>query len=112
MHCLGCSTLHRLHGSGHLLASAAGAPCTLFVQHTCPLLQHLALTINEELSLQEGLLERFEEEVDVTHSKLRVAQKRIKNLLRNPGDCKCTLLAALLMCVLIVIVLVAFKIIL
>ena len=92
--------------------AAAAAPCTSFAQHACRLLQHLALTINEELSLQEGLLERFEEEVDVTHSKLRVAQKRIKNLLRNPGDCKCTLLAALLMCVLIVIVLVAFKVIL
>ena len=74
-------------------------------------LQHLALTINEELSLQENLLEDFEQDVDVSHNKMRAAQKRLKGILRNSGDCKCMLLAICLIAILLVVIIVGFKLI-
>jgi SYP5 family syntaxin len=73
--------------------------------------RHLALTINEELSLQENLLEDFEQDVDVTHNKMRAAQKRLKGILRNSGDCKCMLMAICLIAILLVVVIVGFKLI-
>lgn len=76
-------------------------------------LQHLALTINEELHVQERLLEDFEEEVDVSHNKMRAAQKRIKGVLKgSSGDWRGMLLAAGLVILLVFILLLAFKVIL
>lgn len=78
----------------------------------CVVMQHLALTINEELHVQERLLEDFEEEVDVSHNKMRAAQKRIKGVLKgSSGDWRSILLAAALICLLIFVVLIAFKVI-
>ncbi|DBB14280.1 TPA: hypothetical protein ACH3X3_001218 [Trebouxia sp. C0006] len=75
--------------------------------------RHLALTINEELHVQERLLEDFEEEVDVSHNKVRAAQKRIKSVLKgSSGDWRGMLLAAGLIILLILILLLAFKVIL
>ncbi|KAL3132216.1 hypothetical protein ABBQ32_008806 [Trebouxia sp. C0010 RCD-2024] len=75
--------------------------------------RHLALTINEELHVQERLLEDFEEEVDVSHNKLRAAQKRIKGVLKgSSGDWRGMLLAAGLIILLVFILLLAFKVIL
>ncbi|KAL3156501.1 hypothetical protein ABBQ38_000801 [Trebouxia sp. C0009 RCD-2024] len=75
--------------------------------------RHLALTINEELHVQERLLEDFEEEVDVSHNKLRAAQKRIKGVLKgSSGDWRGMLLAAGLIVLLVFILLLAFKVIL
>jgi len=75
--------------------------------------RHLALTINEELHVQERLLEDFEEEVDVSHNKMRAAQKRIKSVLKgSSGDWRGMLLAAGLIILLILILLLAFKVIL
>ncbi len=79
----------------------------------CCILQHLALTINEELHVQERLLEDFEEEVDVSHNKMRAAQKRIKSVLKgSSGDWRGMLLAAGLIILLVFILLLAFKVIL
>ena len=76
------------------------------------MLQHLALTINEELHVQERLLEDFEEEVDVSHNKMRAAQKRIKSVLKGSSrDWRGMLLAAGLVILLILILLLAFKVI-
>ena len=76
-------------------------------------LQHLALTINEELHVQERLLEDFEEEVDVSHNKMRAAQKRIKGVLTGSnGDWRGMLLVAALIILLMVILLLAFKVVL
>ena len=75
-------------------------------------LQHLALTINEELHVQERLLEDFEEEVDVSHNKLRAAQKRIKGVLkRSSGDWRTMLLVAGLISLLVFVLLLAFNLI-
>ncbi|KAA6419644.1 MAG: Qc-snare Syn8 Syntaxin8-family, partial [Trebouxia sp. A1-2] len=75
--------------------------------------RHLALTINEELHVQERLLEDFEEEVDVSHNKMRAAQKRIKSVLKgSSGDWRSMLLAAGLVILLVFILLLAFKVIL
>ncbi len=79
----------------------------------CAYVQHLALTINEELHVQERLLEDFEEEVDVSHNKIRAAQKRIKGVLKgSSGDWRGMLLAAGLIILLVFILLLAFKVIL
>lgn len=75
--------------------------------------RHLALTINEELHVQERLLEDFEEEIDVSHNKMRAAQKRIKGVLKgSSGDWRGMLLAAGLIILLVFILLLAFKVIL
>lgn len=75
--------------------------------------RHLALTINEELHVQERLLEDFEEEVDVSHNKMRAAQKRIKGVLTGSnGDWRGMLLVAALIILLMVILLLAFKVVL
>lgn len=75
--------------------------------------RHLALTINQELHVQERLLEDFEEEVDVSHNKMRAAQKRIKGVLKgSKGDWRGMLLAAGLIILLVFILLLAFKVIL
>ena len=83
------------------------------LSHGLCVMQHLALTINEELHVQERLLEDFEEEVDVSHNKMRAAQKRIKGVLKgSSGDWRSILLAAALICLLIFVVLIAWKVIL
>ncbi|DBA91861.1 TPA: hypothetical protein ACH3X1_015995 [Trebouxia sp. C0004] len=75
--------------------------------------RHLALTINEELHVQERLLEDFEEEVDMSHNKMRAAQKRINSVLTGSSrDWRGMLLAAGLIILLIFILLLAFKVIL
>ena len=76
-------------------------------------MQHLALTINEELHIQEQLLEDFEEEVDVSHNKMRAAQKRIKGVLQaSRGDWRGMLLAAGLITLLVFVLLLVFKVVL
>lgn len=81
--------------------------------HQHSLLQHLALTIHEELHVQERLLEDFEEEVDVSHNKMRAAQKRIKGVLQgSKGDWRAMLLAAGLIILLVFILLLVFRLVL
>lgn len=67
--------------------------------------------MNEELDLHQSLLEDLNEDVDVVHSRMRAAQKRLNTIMKNSGNCKCTCLAALLSVVLVFVVLLGFKII-
>ena len=62
--------------------------------------------------MQERLLEDFEEEVDVSHNKMRAAQKRIKGVLKgSSGDWRTMLLISGLIVLLIFVLLLAFKVI-
>ncbi len=73
-------------------------------------MQHIALQINEEASLHNRLLGELDEDVDVTSSRLRAAQRRLKVVLRKSGSCKTQLLIFLLLVILVVVVVIGFKI--
>lgn len=45
--------------------------------------RHIALQINEETELQNSLLDDLGDEVDVTHTRLRSAQKRLAQVLKK-----------------------------
>ena len=72
-------------------------------------MQHIALTVNEELGLQARLLDELDEDVDVSHSRLRAAQKRLKHVLATSGNCRSLCITIGLMCVLAVVILIGFK---
>lgn len=72
-------------------------------------LQHIALTINEELSLQERLLDDLEEDVDVSHSRLKAAQKKLGTVMRQSGSCYGLLITIGLMFALMIIIVICFK---
>lgn len=71
--------------------------------------QHIALTIHEELGLQERLLDELDEDVDVTHSRLRAAQKKLNVVMKQSGGCKMTLITIGLMAILMVVIIICFK---
>ena len=48
-------------------------------------MQHIALTVNEELDLQARLLDDLDEDVDVTHNRMRAAQKKLKSVMARSG---------------------------
>lgn len=73
-------------------------------------MQHIALTINEELGLQERLLDELEEDVDVSHSRLKAAQKKLGKVMKQSGTCTSMLVTIGLMLVLMIIVIVGFRI--
>lgn len=72
-------------------------------------MQHIALTINEELGLQERLLDELDEDVDVSHSRLKAAQKKLGAVMRQAGNCRTTLITIGLMFVLMIIIVICFK---
>ena len=76
---------------------------------SCRALQHIALTINEELGLQERLLDELDEDVDVSHSRIKAAQKKLNTVMRQSGNCKSMLITIGLMFVLMVVIVVCFK---
>lgn len=71
--------------------------------------KHIALTINEELGLQERLLDELDEDVDVTHSRLKQAQKKLGVVMRQSGSCKTMLFTIGLMFILMIVIVVCFK---
>jgi len=75
----------------------------------CCSLQHIALTVNEELDLHRRLLDDLDEDVDVTHSRMRAAQKKLKHVMRRAGNCRSMCFMILLMVILAVVIIVAFK---
>ena len=90
------------------LGSSVWASC-----HPCwppRLLQHIALQINEEADLHNRLLEDLDEDVDVTSSRLKAAQRRLKIVMRKAGSCKTQLLIFLLLVILVVVIIIGFKI--
>ncbi|KAF6258200.1 Qc-snare protein, Syn8/Syntaxin8-family [Scenedesmus sp. NREL 46B-D3] len=73
--------------------------------------KHIALTIGEEVDLHTRLLEDLEEDVDVTHSRLRAATKRVRHVLKHSSNWKGGLCIFSLIVVLTLVLLVAFKVI-
>ena len=73
-------------------------------------LQHIALTINEELDLHQRLLDDLDDDVEVSQSRMRAAQKKLKLVMKNSGNCKGLCTSILLMVILAVVVLLGFKI--
>jgi N-glycosylase/DNA lyase len=72
-------------------------------------LQHIALTVNEELDLHRRLLDDLDEDVEVTHSRMRAAQKKLKTVLRRSGNCKTLCFSIMLMVALAVLLVITFK---
>lgn len=50
--------------------------------------QHMAISIDEELTIHNHLLDDLDEDVTVTHSRMRAAQKRVAAILRDSGGCR------------------------
>ena len=73
-------------------------------------MQHIALTINEELDLHQRLLDELDDDVDVSQSRMRAASKKLKLVMKNTGNCKSLCTSILLMVALAVVILVGFKI--
>lgn len=77
----------------------------------CSALQHIALTIGEEVDLHTRLLEELDEDVDVTHTRLRAATKRIRHVIKHNSNWKGGLCIFLLIIMLTLLLLVVFKVI-
>jgi SYP5 family syntaxin len=73
--------------------------------------QHIALTIGEEVDLHSRLLEELDEDVDVTHSRLRAATKRVRHVLKHSSNWKFGMCICMLMVVLTLLLLIVFKVI-
>jgi SYP5 family syntaxin len=73
--------------------------------------QHIALAIGEEVDLHTRLLEELDEDVDVTQTRLRAATKRIRYVLKHSSNWKGGAFIFVLIVVLTLVILVAFKII-
>ena len=61
--------------------------------------------------MQERLLDELDEDVDVTHSRLRAAQKKLGVVMKQSGNCRTTLVTIGLMLILMVVIIVCFKLI-
>ena len=73
-------------------------------------MQHISLAINEELDLHARLLDDLDEDVEVSHSKLRAASKRLRSVMQRSGSFKCTCLIILLGAILVVVIVLALKV--
>lgn len=73
--------------------------------------QHIALTIGEEVDLHTRLLGELDEDVDVTHSRLRAATKRVRHIIRHSSNWRAGMCIAGLVVVLTLLLLVVFKVI-
>eukprot|EP00894_Picocystis_sp_ML_P002303 jgi/Pico_ML_1/52820/g3470.t1 len=51
-------------------------------------IKHVALTINDELSLHQRLLEDLDEDLDYTHRNVKTLQKRIAYIMKRSGGFK------------------------
>eukprot|EP00878_Enallax_costatus_P020004 GHUV01021128.1.p1 GENE.GHUV01021128.1~~GHUV01021128.1.p1 ORF type:complete len:209 (+),score=78.66 GHUV01021128.1:535-1161(+) len=73
--------------------------------------KHIALTIGEEVDLHTRLLEELDEDVDVTHTRLRAATKRVRHVLKHSSNWKGGLCIFMLIVVLTLLLLIVFKVI-
>jgi SYP5 family syntaxin len=73
--------------------------------------KHIALTIGEEVDLHTRLLEELDEDVDVTHTRLRAATKRIRHVIKHNSNWKGGMCIFLLIIMLTLLLLVVFKVI-
>ncbi|EIE25173.1 Qc-snare protein, Syn8/Syntaxin8-family [Coccomyxa subellipsoidea C-169] len=79
------------------------------LERTVTSTKHIALTVNEELDLHRRLLDDLDEDVEVTHSRMRTAQKKLKHVLARSGNCRSMCVTMLLMIALAVVVIIGFK---
>jgi hypothetical protein len=61
------------------------------------------------VTLHTRLLEELDEEVDVTHTRLRAATKRVKQIMRSSSNCRGGFITFLLIITLVVVTIIAFK---
>lgn len=72
--------------------------------------KHIALQINEETTLQNRLLEEFDEEVDVTQSRLKAVHRKAQWILNRSSGFKMPLVICLFSLFLMVVLVLFFKI--
>lgn len=70
-------------------------------------LGQVGLTIHEELSTQQNMLDDLDEDVDITTNRMRAAQKKIADIIKKSGGKKQFLLIIALVIVLLVLVVIA-----
>ena len=61
--------------------------------------------------MQERLLDELDEDVDVSQSRLKAAQKKLNKVMRQSGNCKSLLLIVGLMVILAIVLVIGFKLI-
>ncbi|KAJ6864216.1 syntaxin-51-like [Populus alba x Populus x berolinensis] len=67
--------------------------------------KHIALAVNEELSLHTRLLDDLDEHVDATNSRLQMVQRKLAFLnKRTKGGCSCLILLLIAVVILIVVI--------
>ncbi|CAK7339891.1 unnamed protein product [Dovyalis caffra] len=72
--------------------------------------KHIALAVNEELTLHTKLLDDLDDHVDVTNSRLQMVQRKLAFLnKRTKGGCSCLILLVIAIVALIVVIWELFK---
>jgi len=71
--------------------------------------KHIALAIGEEVDLQTRLLDDVQDDVDVTHMRMRAATARIKNIMNNSSHWKGGLCIFLLIVTLVTLLIIFLK---
>eukprot|EP00252_Welwitschia_mirabilis_P005096 TRINITY_DN1550_c0_g1_i1.p1 TRINITY_DN1550_c0_g1~~TRINITY_DN1550_c0_g1_i1.p1 ORF type:complete len:233 (+),score=45.98 TRINITY_DN1550_c0_g1_i1:182-880(+) len=82
------------------------------LEETVTSTKHIALTINEELDLQTRLLDNFDEDVNLTASRLQRVQRRlaiISKKAKSGCSCMCLLLMVVVIVILVLVIWVIFK---
>ncbi|XP_054807850.1 syntaxin-52-like [Prosopis cineraria] len=73
------------------------------LEETVTSTKHIALAVNEELSLHTRLLDNLNEHVDTTNSRLQMVQRRLAVLNKGTkGGCSCLILLVLVIAILII----------
>ncbi|KAI5583612.1 hypothetical protein POPTR_006G032800v4 [Populus trichocarpa] len=80
------------------------------LEETVTSTKHIALAVNEELTLHTKLLDDLDEHVDVTNSRLQTVQRKLALLnKRTKGGCSCLILLVIAIVILIVVIRGLFK---
>ncbi|KAJ6408424.1 hypothetical protein OIU84_011689 [Salix udensis] len=80
------------------------------LEETVTSTKHIALAVNEELTLHTKLLDDLDEHVDVTNSSLQTVQRKLAFLnKRTKGGCSCLILLVIAIVILIVVIWGLFK---
>lgn len=80
------------------------------LEHSVAGTKHIALQINEETTLHNRLLEDLDEEVSATSSRMKAAQRRLRQVMRKGASCKTQLFVFLVALIFVVAIIIAFKI--
>ena len=92
----------------HTLSLSAGF-VLLFVNTHSLSSQHIALAIGEEVDLQTRLLDDLADDVDVTQSRLKAATAKVKQLMRDSGNCRLGVCVFILIVTLVVVIILTVK---